>query len=67
MINHALTSRGKNRTIRFELKPSVNRIVEGEKNIIGFSMGPKMSKDSLDNSVRIRGKSKENKIVYYII
>ena len=30
-------------------------------------MGSKMSKDSLDNSVRIRGKSKENKIVYYIM
>ena len=30
-------------------------------------MGSKMSKDSLDNSVRIRGKSKKNKIVYYIM
>ena len=30
-------------------------------------MGSKMSKDSLDNSVGIRGKSKENKIVYYIM
>ena len=30
-------------------------------------MDSKMSKESLDNSVRIRGKSKENKIVYYIM
>ena len=30
-------------------------------------MGSKMSKDSLDNRLRISGKSKENKIVYYIM
>ena len=66
MINHALTSRGKNRTTRFVLKQRVNRITEVTK-ILLVSQWVQKCQKTLDNSIRIKGESKENKIVYYIM